>query len=1071
MRVQLLPSSSCFLGLGLALVCVPACGGGGASGGSGSSGSFVIVEASNGFGKLLPHQIAVRTAQGLPSAQVVEITSLDQLIANVTLTNPIKPPTEWPVEAKLPNGSPGNHFFYARFRQAIDPNSVLSRDAAGEPGTIGAGIQVEAVNPINGAVTRFQGRAFVGGKTFGPDTSGGQYLLQTWVQENGDVLQATTINGATPGLGFPGTEPGTSFAGDATLVEPNAFVFVLDADGDLTTHETFPQGLPIQMRIGPTVRSAGGKLLDEVGLASSTVGQDTIPPEVRVVAGVQVPMVVPPDQAENVDPQTNVIVQFTEPIQVLTLGDLDDGTPPAVSASLQLSFGPSTARVLVPFAVRPLSIYDLTKFELAPVYDFPGTGPDLPGVPCESSFGKVNFSVTINQFRDLSLAGNRNTLAPTSSFTTREGPGLVNAPVTPDAIYVGRTGSRQGISVIDLNGFGGGTGNPTYDRSRPIQSGNSNYPNNPNVAASGALLIPPLAPGTCTFNGGSAGPFTLTKDSSLGDLLATAPQLESVGDMAVGHALDNTFNNEQPFGCQSGGGNVCAQSGLKRISIVSGGPNTVGSANTITIPPLKTDTGVANLASWAPHPNPPPLIFPPLCLSPLINGQEPTAIDSTYPFPPLSGNAIYGNPHPARTGPQLRNLLIPGDSPLGIPAINSPPNGLLSREQNSWFEGPSTPQPQLGLCAPFMIRQQVGHFLYVVDRVASEIVVLNSNRFTVIDRIRMLDPTSLAMSPNLDFLAVTNEGADLVSFLDIDPSSPTFHQVVRTTIVGAGPTGIAWESANEDIFVCNQGEGTVSVISGFTLDVRKTLRNQLSRPIDVSLTPRQFLFGFARGVYFGYILNQNGNVAVFESGPDGINGFGFDDVITTLPFRFRRPKAMQVDPTNLNSGVWIVHENPLDELGDDSGQGGGAVSNVGITGGLPGIVPIDPGPFSNPQIRELEFSVLASFGTGPRGLSGTPVDIAFDNLRNLSALTNYGTTFSPGNPLSYNGKSLVKVIGVPISVTAPQFMFVAVPNPGVIDVFDLTSGSFERVDTNPFVSGFQAISAPNVTVLADYFRQ
>src|SRR5688572_28030004 len=132
-----------------------------------------------------------------------------------------------------------------------------------------------------------------------------------------------------------------------------------------------------------------------------------------------------------------------------------------------------------------------------------------------------------------------------------------------------------------------------------------------------------------------------------------------------------------------------------------------------------------------------------------------------------------------------------------------------------------------------MIRQQVGHLLYMVDRVAREVVVFNSNRCTVLYWIRMLDPTSLAMWPNLDFLAVTNENADLVSFLDVNPSSPTFHQVVKTTVVGKGPPANAWESGNEDIFVSNQQEGTVSVISGFSLEVRKVLRNQLSRSIEV----------------------------------------------------------------------------------------------------------------------------------------------------------------------------------------------------------------------------------------------
>jgi hypothetical protein len=370
-----------------------------------------------------------------------------------------------------------------------------------------------------------------------------------------------------------------------------------------------------------------------------------------------------------------------------------------------------------------------------------------------------------------------------------------------------------------------------------------------------------------------------------------------------------------------------------------------------------------------------------------------------------------------------------------------------------------------------MVRQQVGHFLYVVDRVAGEIVVFNSNRFTVLDRIRLLDPTSLAMSPNLDFLAVTNEGADQVSFLDIDPSSATFHQVIKTTTVGSGPTGIAWEPGNEDIFVCNQGEDTVSVISGFTLEVRKVLRNQIARPIDVALTPRQGAFGFLRGVYFGYILNQNGRVAFFESGPDGVNGFGFDDIIGSLPFRFDRPKTLQADPTNLNSAVWIVHENPLDEQGNPTNLGGGALSTVGISGGTIGTIPLDPGPFTNPQIRQLEFSVFASIGADD-GLSGIPVDIAFDNMRNLSALTNFASVFSAGNPLSYNGKSLVKGVGAgALAASSPQFLFAAVPNPGVLDVYDMAGGSFRRVDTDPFVAGNQAIPVPNASVVVDYFRQ
>ena len=621
MRIQ--ANTRLSIGLGLGLVGFASCGGGGGS--SGGSSDFAITEVSNGFGKLLPHQIAIKDANGQPTSQIVEITRLEQLIANVERTNPIRPPTEWPTEAKLPNSLAGNHFLYARFSQALDPESVLSASVANPPGTIGAGIQVQSVNPVTGEITAISGVAFVGGQTYGPTVSSdpSKYLLQTWVQRNGDLIQAPLIGAETPGLGFPGTEAGTSFAGVSELVEPATFVFVVDTDGDLTTHETFTAGVQIQMKIGTGVRSLRNKLLKDVGLASSTVGSDAITPEVLVRGDTQEPAIEPGNGQQDVDPQTNIFVEFTEPIQVLFLGDLDDGTPPALSASVRVTFGPSSQRVQVPFTVEPVSIFDLTRFELVPIYDFPGTGPELIGSSCASGFGEVQITVNTNQFQD--LRGNSNTLAPATTFTTREGPGLVNAPVTPDAVYIGRAGSNQGISVIDLNGFGQGTGDPTYDVANPIVRGNSNFPNNPNVALSGAQLIPPLAPGDCTFDGGSSGPFSLVKDSSLRDKLISSPLIESVGDMALGHALDGTFSNEQPFGCQAGGGNICAQSGLKQIRMISGGPNTMASANIAGLPILISSNGIENLADWAPHPNPQPLIFTPLCLD-----RKSTRLNSSH---------------------------------------------------------------------------------------------------------------------------------------------------------------------------------------------------------------------------------------------------------------------------------------------------------------------------------------------------------------------------------------------------------------------------------------------------------
>ena len=1037
-----------------------ACGGSNKTSGSGFGGSasgMAILEASNGFGKLLPHTVDELDELGVPTGNIFEIRSQADL-SRITLNSPLKAPVLWDPMPILPDRLPGNHFIYARFSQAIDIDSVIDPNSSASKFLTGA-ITVVSVDPLTGATTQIDGVPFVGGVTAGP---GG--TLQQWVANEGGLPGGRPValdvgGGSFPGDGFPGTEHAVPFTGASQLVQPNTFVFVADTNGDLTDHETFPSGLQLQMRITSGTRSTSGLSIVDEGVAASTVGSDTVAPEVLVAGQFQTPVIIPGNGDIDVDPETAIEVFFTEPLQLLTLGPLDDGTPPQLSSSVQLQFGPSTGKVDVPFTVRPYSVFDMTHIELTPSYSFPGSGPPIPGATC-ANFAQIDIIVNGGQFTD--LVGNPNTFSPNTFFVTDEGPGLVNAPVTPDAVYVGRGGSEQAISVIDLNGFGQGCGNPSYDPLSPIVQGSSNFPNNPNVAIQGSLLVPPLAPGSCTFDGGSEGIFTLAKDSSLSDKLATFPLLESVGDMMLGRALDNTFNNAQPFGCQAGGGNICAQTGLKQVTVATGGASTLipQSANSGVFS-IKTEFGVENLASWAPHPNPPPLVFPPPCQAPLIGALEPTSVNVS------SGGIIIG------TG-GLTNLLTPGSKPLGVPALNVPPDGLISSEQNNFFQGPSPPQTQITACGTYMMRQQIGHFMYVVDRVAGELVVLNSNRFTILDRIRLPDPTSLAISPNLDVIAVTNQGANQVSFIDINPASSTFHTVIKTTLVGSGPIGIAWTPDNEDILVCNQRENTLSVISAFDFRVRKVARNQLRSPFEVTITPRQTQFAFSRNVYFAYILNGDGSVAIFESGPGGINGWGFDNTVGTIPFRFARPKAIQADQNSTNSQFWILHENPLDKTGRPTGTPGGAATLVGMASGTQGQVSLDTSGFGNPRIRDIQFGVFGTVEERENGLTGIPVDLAFDNMKNRTALTNTFNQFSAGQGRSINGKSIVKNNNGFTTANSPQFLFLAVPDsregPGVIDVIDIGSG-LRRIDTNSFEDGIQSIPVPGAAIVMDYLRQ
>jgi DNA-binding beta-propeller fold protein YncE len=579
----------------------------------------------------------------------------------------------------------------------------------------------------------------------------------------------------------------------------------------------------------------------------------------------------------------------------------------------------------------------------------------------------------------------------------------VNAPVAPEAIYIGIGGSAPGLAVLDLNGFGQGTGRLAV----------SNFPKNPNVGRGG--LFPGLAPGTSNLDAGGEGPLTLTKDSTGTNFrLLGAPLLSQVTDIHIGHPLDRVYNNE----------NINANATRANQTNPNVGVSQPG--NTITT---------------APHPNPPRLVMPPPNPAAAIFSEEPTATSSGGPV----GTVQVGSP-PCLGSPL--NALVIGD-PF---AQNQNEIGLFHTNYAGVFYGPQppppSPQPPTPFC-PYTSRQQIGHFLYVLDRGNRQVLVVNSNRFIVLETIKLSDPTSASVSPNLKLLAVTNFSSNSVSFIDIDPASPRFHTVTTETRVGNGPTGCAWQPEGEDLLVVNQTESSLSIIAGTDLRVRKTVTNLINAPIDVAVTSRQAGFGFATGIYFAYILNGNGTVAIFESGPDGVNGIGFDNVVGVPGSgNFRRARAMRADSQSAPSAIWIAHE-------DDTGLG--QISHLELTSSLAGPIPIQPvsgGFILPPTFRQREWTVTGRLGGGSPStpikdkLSGNaPVDIAFDDLQNFGGLADLKSNqISNLTYAQHSGKGHWRPVpGAVVPGVVPRFVFVALGDTGKLDVFELDTGN--RVKT------------------------
>jgi hypothetical protein len=254
--------------------------------------------------------------------------------------------------------------------------------------------------------------------------------------------------------------------------------------------------------------------------------------------------------------------------------------------------------------------------------------------------------------------------------------------------------------------------------------------------------------------------------------------------------------------------------------------------------------------------------------------------------------------------------------------------------------------------------------------------------------------------------------------------------------------------------------------------VRKTLASGFSRPFGVAITQRQANFGFQRNVYFAYILDRAGRVHLFESGPNGVNGWGYDNVIGRTAPIFKRPRAIQPDHRRLTSGVWIAHNGQLNAAGQATGLPGGAVTNLVLESTALGVLPLTFTNLNTPQMRQLNFKIAASIGSNE--LTGLPTDVAFDNQRNLGALQNISSAFGAGTPAPMNGKSQVRLAGgAVLNTNEPRYMFVAVRESTTaseaIDVIDLQT--LQRVDVNAHQPGRQSIAAPGARLVADYFRQ
>jgi hypothetical protein len=967
---------------------------GGVKGDPDNRGDFKVVSISTGSGSVYPYRIRTTDSFGNPTSTVVNIESEATLRQFVNGNNGVLPVATLPVTAVLPDGNPGNHFLHFAFSHKLDANSIISNLLADQANSgLGGALTILAYDPATETQVVVQGRGFVNGFTY--YNEGGALRLVQAVEADGAGIRVIDPRAN----GFP------NYAGAADLVGRKSFTFVADADNDLTTLETFPNNRLLRIVVTNAVRDSENDLLEqEVGVAT-TVGADPNPPE--VLGYLSTPRIDPGNNQTGIDPTESILIRFNKPVQPGEVGTFFDPnlfTPATGGVSLSVTAAAVTFPVI--YYADPVSYGDLMNYIIKPAYNLPG----------QSVVDVAVQTTTIN-----SLTGQLIGTQVTTRFTTADGPGIVNAPVAPEAIYVGIGGAEPGVSVIDLNGFGQGTGDIN----------NTRWPLNPNIGVGG--VVPPMAPGNTNLNAGGAGVLTLTQDTNGSTRLLRDPILSDVTDIHIGAPLDLIFNNEN------------INRNTTRANQINELLGQAMGGNTITQPPV---------------PNPPKLVFPPPNPNRAIFGEEP-AVKSSFGPP---GALVTGGPAATCLGVGL-NLLVRGNPFASV----SNEIGVYGTTFMGVFVGPQpppgSPPPPPPFC-PFTSRQQVGHFLYVLDRDNRQILVVNSNRFTVLDTIQLSDPVSMAMAPNMTRLAVTNFASASVSFIDIDPTSSNFHTVVAETRVEAGPTGVSWQPDGEDILVLSTDANFLTVISALDFTVRRTLGGFLNAPIDVICTERYGANGNQSGVYNAYVLNSNGTVAIYESGPDGVNGIGFNDIIGSVTnVAFPRARSMAYDMSVGLGGVFIGHT-------DDNGLG--QVSRLTLTSTPFGPLQLNPiagGFILPPTFRQKEWTVTQRIG----GLTATTpvrdlmtgnsiIDLCFDDLLNFGGAIGQANLYAPSfatTPYTHSGKHVLKTVGGALSrASTPRLLFVALSDVGNVDVFEIQTGT--RVATIP---------VPGVRVVSNYWRQ
>lgn len=333
--------------------------------------------------------------------------------------------------------------------------------------------------------------------------------------------------------------------------------------------------------------------------------------------------------------------------------------------------------------------------------------------------------------------------------------------------------------------------------------------------------------------------------------------------------------------------------------------------------------------------------------------------------------------------------------------------------------------------------QPWGNFVYVVDGDANSVKVLNGYNFQLITSlVGIPTPSGLGISPNLEFLYVSNFQSNSVTQVFSNPLAPQFHTVANVIQVGPGPTSITVQPANEDIFVCNFGGNSFSIIDRPSASERVSFGSGILGPTDIFATLRMAGIGLTNA-YSAFITGRfSNNVVIYESDSPAVPENTIQGVV----------KGSMGGLSGPTRGSW----NWQSYIGGTTGPGcfvanstGGTVDEVILQNFTLSPPPGFPGP---PGIRDYVINKQYQVTSVPGlGTSARPSDATIDVMSG-KGVPQVGNNKAAADPAVGGG--------------VPSVVLVSYPAAGIVAAFDYVS---------PIVRG--SASIPGCDFLQAYYDQ